>query len=122
MGFGHRVYHTYDPRARILNRYSQRLAEITGNVKWYAISRRMEEVMEKEVGSRGIYPNVDFYSASVYYYLGIEIDLFTPIFAVSRISGWAAHVIEQLRDNKLFRPESHYQGPLNVDYLPVEKR
>jgi citrate synthase len=122
MGFGHRVYHTYDPRARILSRYSRRLAEITGNMKWYEISRKMEEVMEKEVGSRGIYPNVDFYSASVYYYLGIEIDLFTPIFAVSRISGWAAQVVEQLRGNKLFRPECSYQGPLNVDYVQVEKR
>lgn len=122
MGFGHRVYHTYDPRARILNRYSYKLAEITGNMKWYAISNQIEKVMEKEVGSRGIYPNVDFYSASVYYYLGIEIDLFTPIFALSRISGWAAHVIEQLRANKLFRPQSHYQGPLNVDYVPIDRR
>ena len=122
MGFGHRVYHTYDPRARILNRYSRRLAEITGNMKWYELSHKMEEVMEKEVGSRGIYPNVDFYSASVYYYLGIDIDLFTPIFAVSRISGWAAQVLEQLRANKLFRPESHYQGPLNVEYVPIEQR
>jgi len=122
MGFGHRVYHTYDPRARILNRYSHKLAEITGNMKWYEISKKMEEVMEKEVGGRGIYPNVDFYSASVYYYLGIEIDLFTPIFAVSRISGWAAQVLEQLRDNKLFRPECFYQGPLNIDYVPIDKR
>jgi len=122
MGFGHRVYHTYDPRARILNRYSLRLAETTGNMKWYSISRKMEEVMEKEVGSRGIYPNVDFYSASVYYYLGIEIDLFTPIFAVSRISGWAAHVLEQLHDNKLFRPASHYSGQLNLDYVPIDRR
>jgi citrate synthase len=122
MGFGHRVYHTYDPRARILNRYSHKLAEITGNMKWYEMSKKMEEVMEKEVGHRGIYPNVDFYSASVYYYLGIDIDLFTPIFAVSRISGWAAQVLEQLRGNKLFRPECFYQGPLNVDYLPIDKR
>jgi citrate synthase len=122
MGFGHRVYHTYDPRARILNRYAHKLAEITGNMKWYEISRKMEEVMEKEVGSRGIYPNVDFYSASVYYYLGIDIDLFTPIFAVSRISGWAAQVLEQLRDNRLFRPESFYQGPREVDYVPFDKR
>lgn len=122
MGFGHRVYHTYDPRARILSRYSHKLAEITGNMKWYTISRRVEELMEREVGSRGIYPNVDFYSASVYYYLGIDIDLFTPIFAVSRISGWTAHVIEQLRANKLFRPQSHYQGPLNVDYVRIDGR
>jgi len=122
MGFGHRVYHTYDPRARILSRYSRKLAEMTGNMKWYEISHRMEEVMEKEVGSRGIYPNVDFYSASVYYYLGIDIDLFTPIFAVSRISGWAAQVLEQLRDNRLFRPESFYQGPLEIEYVPIDKR
>jgi len=122
MGFGHRVYKAYDPRARMLSRYSKRLAEITQNMKWYDMSVKMEEVMAREVGDRGIYPNVDFFSASVYYYLGIEPDLFTPIFAVSRISGWCAHVLEQLADNRLFRPRSIYQGPKQASYVMVDKR
>ncbi|MGH7495646.1 MAG: citrate/2-methylcitrate synthase [bacterium] len=122
MGFGHRVYKTYDPRARILSRYSQQLAEITGNLKWFKMSREMERVMEREVSSKGIYPNVDFFSASVYYYIGVEPDLFTPIFAVSRIAGWTAHVLEQLRDNRLFRPEAVYTGPTNAEYVPIEER
>lgn len=121
-GFGHRVYKTYDPRARILSRYSQELAEITHNLKWYRMSKEMERVMARELGSKGIYPNVDFFSASVYYYIGVEPDLFTPIFAVSRIAGWTAHVLEQLRDNRLYRPEAAYTGPLNVKYVPMEKR
>ncbi len=121
-GFGHRIYKTYDPRARILSRYSQQLAEITGNLKWYKMSKEMERVMEREVGSRGIHPNVDFFSASVYYYIGVEPDLFTPIFAVSRIAGWTAHVLEQLRDNRLYRPDAVYTGPLNAKYVPIEKR
>jgi citrate synthase len=122
MGFGHRVYHTYDPRARILSQYSQRLAEMTDNTKWYEMSKKIEKIMEREVGSKGIYPNVDFYSATVYYYMGLDQDLFTPIFAVSRISGWTAHVIEQLQHNRLFRPQSVYQGPKNVSYMPIDKR
>ena len=122
MGFGHRVYKTYDPRARILNKYSEKLAQATNSMKWYEMSRKMEEIMESKVGSRGIYPNVDFYSASVYYYLGIEPDLFTPIFAVSRISGWASHVLEQLRSNRIYRPRSIYQGPASAKYLDIEQR
>lgn len=122
MGFGHRVYKTYDPRARLLSQYSEKLAQKTGNLKWYQMSREMERVMEREVASRGIYPNVDFFSASVYYYLGLEPDLFTPIFAVSRIAGWTAHVLEQLRDNRLYRPDAVYQGPMDVKYVPIENR
>lgn len=122
MGFGHRVYKTYDPRARLLNQYSEKLAQITNNQKWYEMSRKMEEVMAREVSSRGIYPNVDFYSASVYYYLGLEPELFTPIFAVSRVAGWTAHVLEQLRDNRLYRPRAVYQGPLEVKYVPIAQR
>lgn len=122
MGFGHRVYKTYDPRARMLSQYSEKLAQKTGNLKWYQMSREMERVMEREVASRGIYPNVDFFSASVYYYLGIEPELFTPVFAVSRIAGWTAHVLEQLRDNRLFRPRAVFQGEMNVKYAPIEKR
>jgi citrate synthase len=86
------------------------------------MSKKMEEVMGREVSSRGIYPNVDFYSASVYYYLGLEPELFTPIFAVSRIAGWTAHVLEQLRDNRLFRPRAVYQGPKAAAYTPMEQR
>jgi citrate synthase len=122
MGFGHRVYKAYDPRARILSRYSKQLAGITGNLKWYKMSKEMERVMERELGGKSIYPNVDFFSASVYYYIGVEPDLFTPIFAVSRIAGWTAHVLEQLHDNRLFRPESAYNGPVNVKYVPIEER
>ncbi len=122
MGFGHRVYKTYDPRARLLSQYSEKLAQKTGNSKWYQMSREMERVMEREVASRGIYPNVDFFSASVYYYLGIDPELFTPIFAVSRVAGWTAHVLEQLRDNRLYRPDAVYKGEMNVQYTPLENR
>jgi citrate synthase len=122
MGFGHRVYKTYDPRARLLSQYSEKLAQKTGNMKWYQMSREMERVMEREVASRGIYPNVDFFSASVYYYLGIDPELFTPIFAVSRIAGWTAHVLEQLRDNRLYRPDAVYKGEMSVKYVPLEER
>jgi len=122
MGFGHRVYHTYDPRARILSQYSQKLAQQTGNAKWYDMSKKIEEIMGREVASKGIYPNVDFYSATVYYYMGLDQDLFTPIFAVSRISGWTAHVIEQLQNNRLFRPRAIYPGEKNVSYKPIDQR
>ena len=122
MGFGHRVYKALDPRAKILSRYSQKLAELTGNLKWYNISKKIETIMEKRVGHRGIYPNVDFFSASVYHYLGIEEKLFTPIFAVSRSAGWTAHVVEQLANNRLFRPRSVYTGPFASPFIPIEKR
>jgi len=122
MGFGHRVYHTYDPRARILSQYSQKLAQQTGNAKWYEMSKKIEEIMGREVASKGIYPNVDFYSATVYYYMGLDQELFTPIFAVSRISGWTAHVIEQLQNNRLFRPRAVYSGEKNLPYVPIDKR
>jgi citrate synthase len=122
MGFGHRVYHTYDPRARILSQYSQQLAQQTGNMKWYEMSKKIEEIMVRELGEKGIYPNVDFYSATVYYYMGLDQELFTPIFAVSRIAGWTAHVIEQLQNNRLFRPRSVYSGEKNVPYVPIDKR
>jgi citrate synthase len=122
MGFGHRVYHTYDPRARILSQYSQQLAQQTGNTKWYEMSKKIEEIMIREVGEKGIYPNVDFYSATVYFYMGLDQDLFTPIFAASRISGWTAHVIEQLKNNRLFRPRAVYPGEKNVPYVPIDKR
>ena len=122
MGFGHRVYHTYDPRARLLSQYSQKLAQLTGNAKWFDMSKKVEEIMVREVGEKGIYPNVDFYSATVYYYMGLDQDLFTPIFAVSRIAGWTAHVLEQLQNNRLFRPRAIYPGEKNVPYMPIGQR
>ncbi len=107
-GFGHRVYHTEDPRATHLRKMSEDLGRASGNPKWFEMSRAIElyVVQEKKLNA-----NVDFYSASTYTTLGIDIDLFTPIFAVSRIAGWAAHVIEQLDDNRLIRPRADYIGP-----------
>ena len=109
MGFGHRVYRTMDPRATILKEFSRTLAASqNGGPNWFELSERIETVVTAE---KGLYPNVDFYSASTYYYLGIPTDLFTTLFAASRVVGWAAHVIEQHRDNRLIRPSSEYIGP-----------
>ena len=119
-GFGHRVYHTEDPRATHLRKMSEELGESSGNAKWFKMSRAIEKYILAE---KKLNANVDFYSASTYTMLGIDLDLFTPIFAVSRISGWAAHVIEQLDDNRLIRPRAEYIGPeYPVNYTPVEKR
>jgi citrate synthase len=107
-GFGHRVYRTEDPRATHLRRMSKELGEKAGNTRWYEMSRRIEALV---TGEKKLYPNVDFYSASTYYTLGIDIDLFTPIFAVSRISGWTAHCLEQYANNRLIRPRTDYIGP-----------
>jgi len=119
MGFGHAVYRTEDPRATHLRRLSKRLAEEAGEGRWYAISESIERAVRAE---KGLYPNVDFYSASVYHVLGIPTDLFTPVFAVSRVAGWTAHVLEQLSNNKLIRPECDYVGPRDVPYVPIEAR
>ena len=119
-GFGHRVYRTEDPRATHLRVLSEELGKRTGHEKLYRLSRRMEETV-KEV--KGLNPNVDFYSASTYYSLGIPIDLFTPIFAVSRMSGWTAHVLEQYHNNRLIRPRAEYKGnPDGQTWIPIEKR
>jgi citrate synthase len=119
-GFGHRVYHTEDPRATHLRKMSEELGESSGNAKWFKMSRAIEKYILAE---KKLNANVDFYSASTYTMLGIDLDLFTPIFAVSRISGWAAHVIEQLDDNRLIRPRAEYIGPeYPVKYTSVEKR
>jgi citrate synthase len=119
MGFGHRVYKEGDPRARWLKKLSGELAEATGESKWYQMSSRMEDEVVRE---KGLLPNVDFYSASVYTYLGIPRDLFTPIFAVSRVAGWLAHVLEQYADNRLIRPRAEYIGPKARHYVPIEQR
>jgi citrate synthase len=107
-GFGHRVYRTEDPRATHLRQMSRDLCESSGNGKWYEMSQIIDEMMRRE---KNINANVDFYSATVYYTLGIAVDLFTPIFAVSRISGWTAHILEQLGNNRLIRPRAEYVGP-----------
>jgi len=119
MGFGHAVYKTEDPRATHLRRFSQEMGARAGNTKWYEMSRKVEEVMMRE---KGLYPNVDFFSASTYYMMGIPLDLYTPIFAVSRITGWSAHILEQYADNKLIRPRAEYIGPRNVPYVPIDQR
>ncbi len=119
MGFGHRVYKTFDPRAVILKRFSEQLSEESDEPQWYTMSNHIEDVVLEQ---KGLYPNVDFYSASTYHYLGIETGLFTPIFAMSRVVGWAAHVIEQHADNRLIRPSSEYVGPPVRPYQPIEQR
>ncbi|MEO6211993.1 MAG: citrate synthase [Vicinamibacterales bacterium] len=119
-GFGHRVYRTEDPRATHLRRMSKELGEKAGNMRWFEMSRRIEQLVTSE---KKLYPNVDFYSASTYYTLGIDIDLFTPIFAVSRISGWAAHCLEQYANNRLIRPRTDYIGPQHPQTLmPLDQR
>lgn len=119
MGFGHRVYKTEDPRATHLRRLSEELGQLTGEPLYYEMSRRMEKVV---FDSKGLYPNVDFFAASVYHALGVRHDLFTPVFAVSRMSGWTAHVIEQQEDNRLIRPGSEYTGPRDQRWVPVSER
>lgn len=119
MGFGHRVYKADDPRALWLRRLAESLANSSGNRRWYEMSERIREIVQAE---KPLPVNVDFYSASVYYTLGIPIDLFTPIFAISRVAGWTAHVYEQYSDNRLIRPESEYIGPMNVPYVPIDER
>ena len=119
-GFGHRVYHTEDPRATHLRKMSEDLSRSAGNTKWFDMSRKIELFVNAE---KKLNANVDFYSASTYTALGVEIDLFTPIFAISRIAGWTAHVIEQLDDNRLIRPRADYIGPpYPQPYIPIEKR
>jgi len=119
-GFGHRVYHTEDPRATHLRKMSRDLGMASGQGQWYAMSEKIEQFVKAE---KKLNANVDFYSASTYHTLGIDVDLFTPIFAVSRISGWAAHVIEQLDDNRLIRPRAEYLGPeYPSPYVPINER
>jgi len=119
-GFGHRVYHTEDPRATHLRKMSSDLGKSSGQNKWFEMSCKIEEFVKAE---KKLNANVDFYSASTYHTLGIDVDLFTPVFAVSRISGWAAHVIEQLDDNRLIRPRADYIGPAYPQrYVPMEQR
>jgi citrate synthase len=119
MGFGHRVYKTEDPRATHLRKMSAELAVGSGDDTYYRMSRRMEEVVLAE---KGLFPNVDFFAATVYHYLGIPTDLFTPVFSASRMAGWTAHVIEQHADNRLIRPDSEYIGERGLHWAPLDAR
>jgi 2-methylcitrate synthase len=119
MGFGHRVYKISDPRSDIIKAWSKKLAEAKGDTKLYAISERIEQVMRRE---KRMFPNLDFYSASAYHFCGIPTALFTPLFVVSRITGWTAHIFEQRADNRLIRPNADYTGPEPRSYVPIAQR
>ena len=119
MGIGHAVYKTEDPRATWLRKFSKQMAEKKGDSKWFDMSQRIEKLMLEK---KGMHPNVDFYSASTYYLMGIPLDLFTPIFAVSRISGWTGHILEQYSNNKLIRPRAEYIGKRDQKYVPIGER
>jgi len=119
MGFGHRVYKTYDPRARILNKTAMEMCKEKNNMTYYEIAQKLEEVMKRE---KNLYPNVDFYSAIVYHHLGMPADLNTPIFAIARSAGWIAHCMEQYQNNRIIRPLDLYTGAIDLKYEPMEKR
>jgi citrate synthase len=119
MGFGHAVYKTMDPRARILKVLSRETGERHGDLRWYEISAAIEEAVFEQ---KALNPNVDFYAASVYHVLGIPTDLMTPIFAVARMTGWTAHIREQYADNRIIRPDSEYVGPRDQHWVPIDER
>ena len=118
-GFGHRVYDVKDPRAVILGEKSEELGEAAGDTKWYDYSTAIERYISEE---KGLAPNVDFYSATTYYQMGIPVDVYTPIFTVSRVGGWVAHVLEQYEDNRLIRPRARYTGPTDREFVPLGER
>jgi citrate synthase len=120
MGFGHRIYKVLDPRAVVLKKFSKRTGEERGNSKWYEMSVQIEEHMKAR--EKPLYPNVDFYSASTYYMMDLPPEMFTPIFAVSRVAGWCAHVIEQVTHNKIIRPKANYIGEVDKPFAPIEQR
>jgi citrate synthase len=122
MGFGHRVYKAYDPRAKILGEYSQKVTELKGMGKLYKVAKKVEDEVIAAYGGKGIFPNVDFYSGTIYYAMDIPVEMFTPIFAVSRVSGWVARVLEYLPDNRIFRPRAQYVGDRQMQYVPMDKR
>ncbi|MEJ2781525.1 citrate synthase/methylcitrate synthase [Stygiolobus sp. CP850M] len=124
MGFGHRVYKTYDPRARILKSYAKLLAEKKGGEirRLYEIAEKVEEIGIKYLGSKGIYPNVDFYSSIVFYALGFEPEFFPTVFASARVTGWIAHILEYVKDNKIIRPKAYYKGEIGRKYIPLDSR
>ena len=119
MGFGHRIYKFGDPRAKLMKQISKEIGVETGEMKWYEICERVEEIV---VAEKKLFPNLDFYSAPAYYCLGIPIELYTPIFASSRVPGWSAHILEQLQSNRLIRPRTAYIGPSGLKYVPLSNR
>ena len=119
MGFGHRVYKNGDPRAKILRHMSESLGKLAGEPQWYEISKTLDEEMQKR---KKLLPNVDFYSASVYYSMGIPLDLYTPIFATSRVSGWLAHAQEQYEKNRIYRPRGEWVGKKALKWAPFAQR
>ena len=119
MGFGHRVYQSGDPRSNVIKDWSRKLGEAAGDLKLYQVSERIESVMQRE---KGLFPNLDFYSATAYRSCGIPTDLFTPIFVISRITGWAAHIMEQRAHNRLIRPSADYVGPERRPYPKIGER
>lgn len=119
MGFGHRIYRTYDPRARVLNGMAKEISKSHNNMRWYDIAQGLEKIMASE---KNLYPNVDFYSSIVYHELGIPEGLDTPIFAIARSAGWVAHCVEQYENNRLIRPIEKYTGGLDLKYVPLNKR
>ncbi|HEY7164820.1 MAG TPA: 2-methylcitrate synthase [Candidatus Binatia bacterium] len=119
MGFGHRVYKISDPRSDVIKAWSKKLGEAHGDERLYPVSERIEQVMRRE---KKLFPNLDFYSATAYHFCGIPTPMFTPLFVVSRITGWAAHIIEQRADNRLIRPNADYVGPEPRPYVAIEKR
>jgi citrate synthase len=122
MGFGHRVYKVKDPRATVLQELAENVFAETGRPKLYMLALELERAAAGILGPKGIYPNVDYFSGIVYQSLGIPRDLFTPIFAISRVAGWLSHWLEQLKNNKIYRPEQIYVGKNDVPYVPLEKR
>lgn len=122
MGVGHRVYKAYDPRARIYKELVRQLSEVKGNMTWYRIAEEVEKVVLEKLAPKKLYPNIDFWSGIAMYLLGIPYEYYTPIFAMSRVVGWAAHAIEYLDQHRLFRPRACYTGPHDVPYVPIDKR
>jgi len=122
MGFGHRVYKAYDPRARVFDPIAKELSQRAGTGHLYEIAKKLEALVVADLGGRGIFPNVDYFSGIIYNAMGVETELFTPIFAVARIAGWSATILEYLPDNRLFRPRHIYTGDLEGKYVPIEKR
>ena len=122
MGFGHRVYKVKDPRATVLQDLCMRLFNVCGTSPLYEVAVAVEQLASERLQGKGIYPNVDFYSGIIYDKMGIEVDLFTPLFAMARVSGWLAHWLEQLRENKLYRPDQIYSGEHDRHYVPIERR
>ena len=122
MGFGHRVYKVKDPRATVLQDLCMRLFNVCGTSPLYEVAVAVEQLAGEHLQGKGIYPNVDFYSGIIYDKMGIEVDLFTPLFAMARVSGWLAHGLEQLRENKLYRPDQIYSGEHDRHYVPIDRR